>query len=211
MMLAIEPITNISLAALHARRKEIRARIWKPSPRPPAIPGSMPRAVNCIPYTSLPHLDRQPDQHVPNESDTPAPLPPPTPPRPATVRNIVAEVAAFHTIAAEHILSPNRKHGIVRPRQIACYLAKDLTKLSLSQIGKRIGGRDHTTVLHSIQKVERLMATDELLANQIDALRQRFIMPNPEILNPDDPTPAPTTFIAEDEAEEQAEHAAMQA
>ena len=211
MMLAIEPITNISLAALHARRKEIRARIWKPLPRPPAIPGSMPRAVNCIPYTSLPHLDRQPDQHVPNESDTPAPLPPPTPPRPATVRNIVAEVAAFHTIAAEHILSPNRKHGIVRPRQIACYLAKDLTKLSLSQIGKRIGGRDHTTVLHTIQKVERLMATDELLANQIDALRQQFIMPNPEILNPDDPTRAPTTFITEDEAEEQAEHAGMQA
>jgi len=60
-----------------------------------------------------------------------------------------------------------------------------------SQIGTRIGGRDHTTVLHSIQKVERLMVSDELLANQIDALRQRFIMPNPEILSPDDPTPYP--------------------
>jgi hypothetical protein len=139
------------------------------------------------------------------------PLPPPATPRPATVRNIVAEVAAFHTITADHILSPNRKHGIVRPRQIACYLAKNLTKLSLSQIGKRIGGRDHSTVLHSIQKVERLMVSDELLANQIDALRQRFILPNPEILGPDDPTPAPITFIAEDEAEEQAEHAGMQA
>jgi len=86
-----------------------------------------------------------------------------------------------------------------------------MTKLSLSQIGKRIGGRDHTTVLHSIQKVERLMVSDELLANQIDALRQRFIMPHPAILSPDDPTHAPMTFIAEVEAEEQAEHAGMQA
>ena len=138
-------------------------------------------------------------------------MPPPPLPRLPTIRNIVAEVAAFHTITADHILSPNRKHGIVRPRQIACYLAKNLTKLSLSQIGTRIGGRDHTTVLHSIQKVERLMVSDELLANQIDALRQRFIMPNPEILSPDDPTPVPMTFIAEEEAEEPAEHTAMQA
>jgi hypothetical protein len=136
---------------------------------------------------------------------------PPATPQPATVRNIVAEVAAFHTITADHILSPNRKHGIVRPRQIACYLAKNLTKLSLSQIGKRIGGRDHTTVLHSIQKVERLMVSDELLANQIDALRQRFIMPNSEILSPNDPTPEPMIYIAEEEAEETAEHAAMRA
>jgi len=211
MMLEIEPITNISLAALHARRKEIRAIIWKPSPRPPAIPRFKPRAINCIPYTSLPSLARQLDQPLPKESGAPTPLPPSATPRPATVRNIVAEVAAFHTITADHILSPNRKHGIVRPRQIACYLAKNLTKLSLSQIGKRIGGRDHTTVLHSIQKVERLMVSDELLANQIDAIRQRFIMPNPAILSPDDPTSAPADFIAEEEAEEPAEHAAMQA
>jgi hypothetical protein len=211
MMLAIEPITNISLAALHARRKEIRARIWKPSPRPPAIARFKPRAINCIPYTSLPSLTQQPDQHVPNESDTPAPLPPPAPPRPPTIRNIVAEVAAFHTITADHILSPNRKHRFVRPRQIVCYLAKDLTKHSLPAIGRRIGGRDHTTVLHSIRKIERLMASDELLANQIDSLRQRFIMPNPEIPCPDDPTPAPAGIIAAELAEEPAEHAEMQA
>ncbi len=55
------------------------------------------------------------------------------------------------------------------------------------------------------------MVSDELLANQIDALRQRFILPNPEILGPDDPTPATTTLIAEEEAEEPAEHAAMHA
>jgi len=211
MMLEIEPITNISLAALHARRKEIRAIIWKPSARPPAIPRFKPRATNCIPYTSLPSLAPQPDQSIPSESGALSPLPPPSPPRPPTVRNIVAEVAAFHTITADHILSPNRKHGIVRPRQIACYLAKNMTKLSLSQIGKRIGGRDHTTVLHSIQKIERLMVSDELLANQIDALRQRFIMPIPEILSPDDPTPAPMTFITEEEVEEPAERAARQA
>ena len=211
MMLEIEPITNISLAALNARRKEIRALIWKPSARPPAIPRLKPRAINCIPYTSLPSPAPQSDQSIPDDSGAPPPLPPPPPPRPPTIRNIVAEVAAFHTITADQILSPNRTHRIVRPRQIACYLARNLTKLSLSQIGKRIGGRDHTTVLHSIQKVERLMVSDELLANQIDALRQRFIMPNSEMLSPNDPTPAPMTYIAEEEVEEPAEHAAMQA
>ncbi len=211
MMLEIEPISNISLAALNARRKEIRAIIWKPSPRPPAIPRFKPRAINCIPYTSLPSPASQPNQSIPDDSGGPPPLPPPPPPRPPTIRNIVAEVAAFHTITADHILSPNRTHGIVRPRQIACYLARNLTKLSLSQIGKRIGGRDHTTVLHSIQKVELLMVSVELLANQIDALRQRFIMPNPEILSPDDPTSAPMTFITEEEVEEPAERAARQA
>ena len=211
MMLEIEPITNISRATLNARRKEIRAIIWKPSARPPAIPRFKPRAINCIPNTSLPSPAPQPDQSIPDGSGASPPSPPPPPPRPPTIRNIVAEVAAFHTITADQILSPNRTHRIVRPRQIACYLARNLTKLSLSQIGKRIDGRDHTTVLHSIQKVERLMVCNELLANQIDALRQRFIMPNSEILSPNDPTPAPMTYIAEEEVEEAAEHAAMQA
>jgi len=55
------------------------------------------------------------------------------------------------------------------------------------------------------------MATDELLANRIEALRQRFIMPSPEILSPDDPTSAPTTFIEEEEKEEPAQDVAMQA
>jgi hypothetical protein len=55
------------------------------------------------------------------------------------------------------------------------------------------------------------MASDELLANQIDSLRQRFIMPNPEIPSPDDPTSAPPAdFIGEQEAEEPAELAEMQ-
>ncbi len=208
MMLEIEPITNISLASLHARHKEIRARIWKSSPHPPAIARIMPRTVNCIPYTSPAFLTHQSDQPLPEGSLNPSLLPP-APPRPATIRNIIAEVAAFHAVTADDIRSPNRQHRFVRPRQIACYLAKSLTKNSYPEIGRRIGGRDHTTVLHAIRKIERLLATDELLANRIEALRQRFIMPSPDILSPDDPTSAPTTFIAVEETQEPAEHAAM--
>ena len=210
MMLEIEPITNISLAALNARRKEIRAIIWKPSARPPAIPRFKPRAINCIPYTSLPSPAPQPDRSLPDNSGAPPPLPPPPPPRPPTIRNIVAEVAAFHTITADHILSPNRTHEIVRPRQIACYLARHLTKLSLSQIGTRIGGRDHTTVLHSIQKVERLMVSDEFSQTKSRS-PATFHDADPRDPSPDDPPPAPTTYLAEEEVEEPAEHAAMQA
>ena len=118
MMLEIEPITNISLAALHARRKEIRAIIWKPSARPPAIPRFKSRAINCIPYTSLPSLASNPDQHIANDSSAPTPLLPPSPPRPASVRNIVAEVAAFHTITADHILSPTESTESLNPAKL---------------------------------------------------------------------------------------------
>ena len=190
MMLEIEPITNISRASLHARHKEIRARIWKPLLRPPAITRFTPEPITRIPYTSLPLLNQPTNQHIPNDSGTRASLPPQAPPRPPTIRNIVAEVAAFHNITTGQILSPSRERRFVRPRQIACYLAKSLTNNSLPQIGRRIGGRDHTTVLHSTRTIERLMTADELLASTIDTLRQRFIPSPPE------PTPGGTVGAA---------------
>jgi chromosomal replication initiator protein len=60
----------------------------------------------------------------------------------------------------------------VRPRQIAMYLAKTLTLRSLPEIGRRFGGRDHTTVLHAVRKIENLVGNDNGLADEIEILKR---------------------------------------
>jgi chromosomal replication initiator protein len=62
----------------------------------------------------------------------------------------------------------------VRPRQIAMYLAKTLTLRSLPEIGRRFGGRDHTTVLHAVRKIENLVSTDTALAEEIELLKRQL-------------------------------------
>ena len=61
---------------------------------------------------------------------------------------------------------------IVRPRQIAMYLAKILTPRSLPEIGRRFGGRDHTTVLHAVRKIEGMVSDDQKLAREIELLKR---------------------------------------
>jgi chromosomal replication initiator protein len=61
---------------------------------------------------------------------------------------------------------------VVRPRQIAMYLAKALTLRSLPEIGRRFGGRDHTTVLHAVRKIETLAGSDSALAEEIELLKR---------------------------------------
>ena len=60
----------------------------------------------------------------------------------------------------------------MRPRQIAMYLAKTLTLRSLPEIGRRFGGRDHTTVLHAVRKIENLVGNDNVLAEEIELLKR---------------------------------------
>ena len=68
-------------------------------------------------------------------------------------------------------LSSRRTANVVRPRQIAMYLAKTLTLRSLPEIGRRFGGRDHTTVLHAVRKIESLIGQDTSLAAEIEAIK----------------------------------------
>jgi chromosomal replication initiator protein len=63
---------------------------------------------------------------------------------------------------------------VVRPRQVAMYLAKTLTLRSLPEIGRRFGGRDHTTVLHAVRKIENLVNNDNTLAEEIEALKRQL-------------------------------------
>ena len=70
------------------------------------------------------------------------------------------------------ILSSRRTAVVVKPRQVAMFLAKTLTMRSLPEIGRRFGGRDHTTVLHAVRKIEGLAQTDGVLRDELDLLRR---------------------------------------
>ena len=73
------------------------------------------------------------------------------------------------------ILSARRTASVVRPRQIAMYLSKLLTPRSLPEIGRRFGGRDHTTVLHAVRKITGLVTTDGSLSEEIELLKRMLL------------------------------------
>ena len=81
-------------------------------------------------------------------------------------------VARHYNVSKADLLSGRRTRTIVRPRQIAMYLAKVLTPRSLPEIGRRFGGRDHTTVLHAVRKIEGLIEGDKTLAEEIELLKR---------------------------------------
>jgi chromosomal replication initiator protein len=87
-----------------------------------------------------------------------------------TVDEIVRKVAEFHGLKLADLLSDRRARNVARPRQIAMYLAKKLTPRSLPEIGRRIGDRDHTTVMHAVKRIEELRATDRDIDATVTAL-----------------------------------------
>lgn len=91
--------------------------------------------------------------------------------RKLTVDAIKREVAATYRIPVAEIESPSRKKEIVHARQIAIYLARELTETSFPALGRAFGGRDHTTIMHSYQKMQELLRQIPLLQSEIDALR----------------------------------------
>jgi chromosomal replication initiator protein len=93
-------------------------------------------------------------------------------PRRIRIEDIQKVVAGHYNVSKHDLLSARRTRAIVRPRQIAMYLAKTMTPRSFPEIGKRFGGRDHTTVLHAVRKVEELAAADETLAQEIELLKR---------------------------------------
>lgn len=92
--------------------------------------------------------------------------------RKVTVEEIQRKVSDHYNIRLSDMIGPKRLRTIARPRQVAMYLAKTMTTRSLPEIGRRFGGRDHTTILHGVRKVEALRAADSQLAEDIDLLRR---------------------------------------
>ena len=88
------------------------------------------------------------------------------------VENIQKTVADYYKIKVADMYSKKRPASIARPRQIAMYLAKELTQKSLPEIGELFGGRDHTTVLHAVRKIGGERGKNPELNQQLHVLEQ---------------------------------------
>jgi chromosomal replication initiator protein len=98
----------------------------------------------------------------------------PQEPKRIKIEEIQRIVARQYNVSRADLLSSRRTANVVRPRQVAMYLAKLLTLRSLPEIGRRFGGRDHTTVLHAVRKIENLVNTDSSLAEEIEILKRQL-------------------------------------
>ena len=92
--------------------------------------------------------------------------------RKVTVEEIQRKVADHYSVRLSDLIGPKRLRTIARPRQVAMYLSKQLTLRSLPDIGRRFGGRDHTTIMHGVKKIEELRATDSQLSDDLQLLRR---------------------------------------
>jgi chromosomal replication initiator protein len=98
----------------------------------------------------------------------------PQEPRRVKIEDIQRVVARQYNVSRSDLLSSRRTANVVRPRQVAMYLAKTLTLRSLPEIGRRFGGRDHTTVLHAVRKIENLVGSDTSVAEEIESLKRQL-------------------------------------
>jgi chromosomal replication initiator protein len=87
-----------------------------------------------------------------------------------TIDEIQRRVAEYYSVKLSDMMSARRAREVARPRQVAMYLAKKLTPRSLPEIGRRFGGRDHTTVMHAVKRIDELRAADRELEADIGTL-----------------------------------------
>ena len=92
--------------------------------------------------------------------------------RKITVEEIQRKVSDYYNIRLSDIIGPKRLRTYARPRQVAMYLCKQLTSRSLPEIGRRFGGRDHTTIMYGVRRIEELKTTDGQIAEDVEMLRR---------------------------------------
>lgn len=93
-------------------------------------------------------------------------------PKRVRIEDIQRVVSRHYNVSRQEMVSNRRTRTIVKPRQIAMFLAKTMTPRSFPEIGRRFGGRDHTTVLHAVRKIENLLDQDTKLAHEVELLRR---------------------------------------
>jgi len=91
-----------------------------------------------------------------------------------TAQDIIRATADSYSFSVDEVTGKSRRQPLVLCRQVAMYLCRDLTDLSLPKIGAQFGGRDHTTVIHSVDKVRTLLQTDRNVFDQVNRLSQRL-------------------------------------
>lgn len=92
--------------------------------------------------------------------------------RKVTVEEIQRRVSEHYNIRLSELIGPTRVRNVARPRQMAMYLCKALTSRSLPEIGRRFGGRDHTTIMHGVRRIEDLRGRDSQVAEDLELLRR---------------------------------------
>lgn len=92
--------------------------------------------------------------------------------RRVTIEEIQKRVAEHYNVRIADMHSARRARAVARPRQVAMYLSKHLTSRSLPEIGRKFGGRDHTTVMHAVRKIDELKSTDSNFAEDVELLRR---------------------------------------
>ena len=95
-----------------------------------------------------------------------------------TIENIKKTVCDYFKINVSEMLSQRRSRYLVRPRQIAMYLTKNLTSKSLPDIGREFSGRDHTTVIHSVKTIDKLKGRDEEISKAIEKIKNKILYKN---------------------------------
>ncbi len=91
-----------------------------------------------------------------------------------TIDEIQRKVAEHFTLRLDDMFSARRSRNVARPRQVAMYLCKKLTPRSLPEIGRKFGGRDHTTVMHAVRKIEELVGEDIAFADEVKTLTRKL-------------------------------------
>jgi chromosomal replication initiator protein len=92
-----------------------------------------------------------------------------------STKEVVKTVAEFYNIEEQLIYDKTRKKEIIKPRQVIMYILREDFNISYPAIGEKLGGRDHTTVMHSCEKIKNDMKADEVLTQEIGQLRSIFV------------------------------------
>lgn len=163
-------LTMNAIAAMHRAHLERLARLNVRSP--------LARPMKTKP---LPRFVWAPGRKPPEPAAAPAapPAPPPEPvplaiPGRVTVEQVLATVAAYSGISVADLRGPRRVTHLVRARQLAMFLAVTVARASAPQTAARLGGRDHTTVLHGRDKIKHLIAIDMEVAAEVAAIKQQL-------------------------------------
>jgi hypothetical protein len=178
---AATPSQKLAAAARRERERKIAAQARPDTPivcpsasaRSKQASGLRPRLPAVPPPTEPPRRIRRPVRiwfWIVDEIN-------PSLPSKLTIEDIQSAVERHCKVGHLELISARRTTDVVRPRQIAMFLAKDLTPHSLPVIGRKFGGRDHTTVLHAVRRIETLRVSDKTLAADLDAIRHAIAAP----------------------------------
>jgi len=167
MYLEIKDELIPSPEVMFARRREIQLKIWGP-PKQNCI---VHRPLTKSTVAALP----PPEPKAPSLNDTKIPEWGSLPPGPISILRIIWLVAAYYNITRAELTSSRRLALFTRPRQVAAYLARRLTERSYPDIGKRLGGRDHTTILHAFRTINRRIQNNPSLAFDIHLLETTLL------------------------------------